>query len=80
MISFWNKLKSIFVQKHKEDTVADFKKEELVYTGHEKECWACSQPIHKTHRSRRLNGNHIHIKCFRKLKRIALGGKNINGF
>ena len=65
-----------FMEKIKEE----FDKTTLIYTGDEPDCWACRLPIHKTHFSRRLNGNYIHRSCFRKIKKIALGGGGIGEF
>lgn len=79
MGSFWEKLKTIFIKKDKDNIVESLKKEELIYTGKEHNCWACAYPIHKSHRSRKLNGNHIHIKCFKKLKKLALRNGSTDG-
>lgn len=76
MRQIWQKLKSVFIRKYKKETVETFKKEKLTYTGEEPECWACAQPIHLTHRSRKLNGNKIHVKCFKRLRRIMMREKD----
>lgn len=80
MRSIWHKIKSIFVKKYKDETAEAFKKEKLIYTGHEPECWACGEPIHQTHRSRRLNGNKIHSKCFKRLTKIMMKGGKLDSF
>lgn len=80
MRNIWLKIKSIFIKKHKEEIVNDLKKEKLVYTGNEPDCWACNQAIHQKQRSRRLNGNKIHIVCFRRLKKIMMRGGKLNEF
>lgn len=66
----WQKIKSIFIKKYREEVIETFIKEKLTYTGEEPNCWACDEPIHKTHRSRKLNGNKIHIICFKRLNKI----------
>lgn len=76
----WEKVKTIFIEKYKEDVIETFKKEKLIYIGQEAKCWACDQSIHRSHRSRRLNGNKIHIKCFKTLKKIMLKGSKLHGF
>lgn len=79
MRPFWEKLRVIFVETHRDNIVESLKKEDAIYRGNEPECWACGHPIHKSHRSRRLDGQKIHIKCFKKMKMIAKQKVVING-
>ncbi len=79
-MSFWNKIKEIFLRKEKKKLDEDFQKDQLIYTGDEPECWACQLPVHETHFSRKLNGNRIHRTCFKKLKKIAMNGGGIDEF
>ncbi len=79
-MNIWNKIKEIFLKKEKKKLDEEFEKETLEYTGDEPDCWACGLPIHETHFRRKLNGNPIHLTCFKKLKKIALKGGSIDGF
>ncbi len=80
MRPIYNKIKAIFLDKYQKEVTETFKKEKLSYNGLEADCWACGEPIHKKHRSRKLNGNKIHIKCFKILRKIMRKGAKSDGF
>ncbi len=76
----WQKIKTIFIKKYREQVIETFIKEKLTYTGQEVNCWACDESIHKDHRSRKLNGNKIHIICFKTLNKIMKKSGRSYGF
>lgn len=79
-MKFWESIRDIFRREEAayiEDQIRD---DPLLYIGDEPECFACALPIHGSHKSRRLEGQGVHIYCFKKLKRIAKGGMNLNEF
>lgn len=79
-MGFWDKIRSIFVKKEKNQLDYRFKDDDLEYDGDEPVCWACQMSIHKSQRKRKLNGNYLHGFCFKKIKKIALNGGGIDDF
>ncbi len=76
----WQKIKTIFIKKYRQEVIETFIKEKLNYTGQETDCWACDEPIHKRHGSRKLNGNKIHLICFKSLRKIMRKQGRADGF
>lgn len=80
MSSIWDKIKKIFIKKHKQEIVLTFEQQELVYKGEEEKCWACGFPIHRIHKARKLNAKRVHTKCYKILKRILFSDGSLNAF
>lgn len=79
-MGFWDKIKQIFLKSERDNLEKEVEKEKLEYTGYEPDCWACGYPIHHTHKSRKITGNKVHNKCYKKLKKILFSGKDLSSF
>ena len=79
-MGFWESIRGIFRKQEDKTLEERFDEDELEYTGYEPDCWACGMSIHKSQISRKLNGKRMHRFCFRKIKKIAMNGGNIDEF
>lgn len=79
-MNFWEEVKRIFQRREGKNLEEEISEDELSYTGEEPVCSACEMWIHKSQKSRKLEGRRMHIPCFRKISKIIKNGGGMDGF